>query len=204
MKQVLMLLGTLVAATAGTVAHAQTLPPLERQAIPVSDVIREDLGPADYSIYEERGALPPRAIAALLDDEGYSMLSPPIRRGPAFVVAVIAPNGEDGRVTIDAFSGRIIRFRPVMGPGAMILPDDIGPTYTTARRELRPPRNIPYVSPRNPAPRAASRAQPSQAVQTGAGPAARPPTSAQAMMPASKPPVTLQPTQAMPPAIGFD
>jgi hypothetical protein len=233
MKRVLILLGTLTATAAGTIAHAQTfaenLPPLERRAIAVSDVMRGDaiageVGPVDYTLVEERGALPPRAIAALLDDEGFSILSPPIRRGPAYVVAVIDPNGNDGRVTLDAFSGRIIRFRPVMGPNAMILPDDIRDTY--ARRDLTPPRSIPYVPPRartsslpspapGPAPRSANRAEPSQpraaAPPNGTAPraATRPPmqtaTTQGAPPPVtSKPPVTLQPTQDMPPAMGFE
>ena len=57
-------------------------------------------------------ALLPQEIIGILRSVGYSPLRAPARRGRFYVVAVLHPSGEDGRVTIDAISGRFVRFVP--------------------------------------------------------------------------------------------
>ena len=229
MKRVLLLVVTSAAAlAAGSAAKAQTLPAMD-SVILASDVVRGDEGRVDENgLVEERPALSPRAIAQMLLSQGFSPLSPPIRRGPAYVVAVIDPNGDDGRVTVDASSGRIVRFRPIYGPGAMVLPDDVRGAF--ARRDFTPPRNIPYVPPR-PAPKAASNGavnngapkiaskgsasavspqkpvtptEPAQKTAAVAAPAAAAPEKSPPAAAPAKPVVELQATQPIPPVQGFE
>ena len=187
-----------------------------------SDVMRDDAGQYnDEGLVEERPALPPRAILSMLSSSGFSALSPPMRRGPAYVVAVIDPNGTDGRVTVDAASGRIVRFRPIFGQGAMVIPDDVRGAY--ARRDLTPPRSIPNVPPR-PASKLANRmplpssaaasdarsaapsgGQSEKTVTVAATQAAKPvETKSVETRPETKPTVQIQPMQPIPPVQGFD
>ena len=56
------------------------------------------------------GALLPQEIVGLVQASGYAPFRTPVRRGSFYVVAVVHPNGERGRVVIDASSGRFIRF----------------------------------------------------------------------------------------------
>lgn len=215
MKRAMIVAVALVAGcSAGSDVYAQERS-VPGSVVQVSDVIPDDGLPIEQGIFEERPALPPRAILAMLDSSGFSILSPPIRRGPAYVVAVIDPNGTDGRVIVDALSGRIVRFRPIVGEGAMTIPDDVRAIY--ARQDLVPPRNIPNVRPRParrlPAPRLAERAPPSSDTVVSA-PRMTSPTSAPhertvAAAPAARqietsPPVQIQPTQPMPPVQGFE
>jgi hypothetical protein len=58
------------------------------------------------------GALPSYEVAAILRSGGYLPLGGPIRRGNFYVVAAAHPSGDEGRVVIDAFTGRIVRFIP--------------------------------------------------------------------------------------------
>jgi hypothetical protein len=58
------------------------------------------------------GALPSYEVAAILRSGGFLPLGGPIRRGNFYVVAAAHPSGDEGRVVIDVFSGRIVRFVP--------------------------------------------------------------------------------------------
>jgi hypothetical protein len=61
--------------------------------------------------------LPPREVYAILRDAGYSPLGMPQQRGLVYTVAALDQNGEDGRMVIDARSGRILRFMPAYRMG---------------------------------------------------------------------------------------
>jgi hypothetical protein len=54
--------------------------------------------------------LPVHEVYAILRDNGFSPLGAPRQRGNVYVVAVLDREGEDGKLVVDARSGRIIRF----------------------------------------------------------------------------------------------
>jgi hypothetical protein len=149
----------------------------------------------------------------MLDSSGFSVLGPPIRRGPAYIVAVIDPNGTDGRVIVEAASGRIVRFHPIVGQRTMVIPDDARIVY--ARSDLVPPRSIPNVRPR-PTSKLADREPAPAGTGDQATPATRTPPSgiqhdktvaaaAAAVKPdEAKPTFQIRPTQPMPPVQSFD
>jgi hypothetical protein len=56
--------------------------------------------------------LPVHAVYAIIRDNGFSPLGAPRQRGYTYVISVLDRDGEDGRLVIDARSGRIIRFVP--------------------------------------------------------------------------------------------
>jgi hypothetical protein len=51
-------------------------------------------------------------VYAIIRDRGFSPLGAPRQRGYTYVISVLDRDGEDGRLVIDARSGRIIRFVP--------------------------------------------------------------------------------------------
>jgi hypothetical protein len=61
--------------------------------------------------------LPPNEVYAILRDNGFSALGAPRQRGNVYVIAVLDRDGEDGRLLIDAHSGRILRFVPASQSG---------------------------------------------------------------------------------------
>ncbi len=58
--------------------------------------------------------IPPVQVVAVLRSSGYSPLGQMTQRGWIYTVAALDPNGEDGRLIIDARTGRIMRFIPAM------------------------------------------------------------------------------------------
>ena len=56
--------------------------------------------------------LPVHEVYAIIRDRGFSPLGAPRQRGYTYVISVLDRDGEDGRLVIDARSGRIIRFVP--------------------------------------------------------------------------------------------
>lgn len=63
---------------------------------------------------DARPVLPPMQVVTLLRSTGYSPLGQVTQRGWIYTVAAVDPNGEDGRLIIDARTGRIMRFIPAM------------------------------------------------------------------------------------------
>jgi hypothetical protein len=68
----------------------------------------------------ERPVLPLPQMVAVLRADGYSPLGPVTQRGWIYTVAALDPDGEDGRLIIDARTGRIMRFIPAMAVGARL------------------------------------------------------------------------------------
>jgi hypothetical protein len=180
-------------------------------------------GPA----YEPR-LLPPIEVYTVLRENGFLPLGIPRQRGLVYTIAVIQPGGSDGRLIIDARTGRIIRFIPAddgmdddyrgdqsgtYGPAGLL------PPATPVRSGVpRPPAPIPHVASRTvpkprPSPQAArpapEPAQQSAAVQQKpaetqqAIPPAAAPTVAQAKPAAPAAPAIL-PTQEMPEVQGLE
>ena len=154
--------------------------------------------------------LPPGEIYLILRESGFRPLGPVRQRGMFYVLAAIDRYGEDGRLTVDARTGRIVRFLPAYRMGN-------GP-YGAAPMPYPPPGRLPPVAewaepPRPPAavPKAASRiaavpmprAAPSRQPEDGP-PAERPELQSQQsaavqLKPAA--PVTAQGAAAAPPEV---
>src|SRR5215212_4902792 len=61
--------------------------------------------------------LPPQEVYTVVRESGFSPLGAPQQRGVVYTIAVIDRGGEDGRLVIDARTGRIIRFLPAYRMG---------------------------------------------------------------------------------------
>ncbi|MGL5167817.1 MAG: hypothetical protein ACRC9K_18185 [Afipia sp.] len=124
---------------------------------------------------DARPVLPPTQVVAVLRSTGYSPLGQMTQRGWIYTVAAIDRNGDDGRLIIDARTGRIMRFIPAMAVDerlndrmAMVYGPPGPPPVTYAgyenrrgslldlRRAPRPPSPVPHAAQRN-APKTASR-----------------------------------------------
>jgi hypothetical protein len=160
---------------AATAAHAQTLAPYGIGRSPYAAVSDFD-GPyaavpqeAPAPRYYPYGPalLPPPEIYAIVRQSGFSPLGIPHQRGLVYIIAVIDPGGDDGRLVIDARTGRIIRFMPAYRMGDNFSEDmtatygPVGPPPISAvRGPPRPPLPIPGArvasrTPSVPVPRAA-------------------------------------------------
>jgi hypothetical protein len=138
-----------------------------------------------------RPGLPPYEVMAILRESGFLPLGAPARRGGVYVIAAIHPNGEDGRLTLDATSGQLIRFVPaysfVRGERTYTLDQDYPPAPPPGMHGPRPPGSIPKAASRNlPAAAAVTpRPRPEAAPKTAAAPAQ--PATAEPVAPAVKP-----------------
>lgn len=222
--------GLVVSATA---ANAQVLAPYEmgrRPYFAVSDVAGPYAGMPPEAPVARYGPmlLPPTEVYAIVRESGFSPLGIPHQRGPVYTIAVIDRGGDDGRLVIDARTGRIIRFVPAdrMGnnfyegydpyapPGA---PPPAGIFRGEPRSQLSAPRvasrtpPVPLPKPSPPhageikplaAKPAPAPAQQSAAVQ--AKPADAPPSSAAPAPLEAKAAPQIQPTQDMPKVQGLD
>ena len=61
--------------------------------------------------------LPPQEVYTVVRDSGFSPLGIPQLRGLVYTISVIDRGGDDGRLVIDARTGRIIRFMPAYRMG---------------------------------------------------------------------------------------
>ncbi|MGJ4930559.1 hypothetical protein ACQR1I_26860 [Bradyrhizobium sp. HKCCYLS2038] len=152
----------------------------ERYAPPPAPVYRQDTYRDTYrdGYQQDYGYapayLPVHEVYAILRDNGFSPLGAPRQRGNVYVVAVLDRDGEDGKLVVDARSGRILRF---------VRASQWGEDYERMRFEPRggldrlPPPTViradPRVVPPSPvAPRVAN-AMPAQSPKVPT-PAARP------------------------------
>ena len=177
--------------------------------------------------------LPPREVYAVLRDNGFVPLGPPYRRGYTYEISAIDPDGEDGRLIIDARTGRIMRFMPAdweEGTDNSRLRGSFGTQAAlrwpaTIRGVPRPPAPIPHVASRAvplPArkptmaaiPAKSAERTPHVAVEKPVEATAKPQTAAVTPPPANvgtatvgetKPPEPqIKPTGPMPPVQGFE
>jgi hypothetical protein len=103
--------------------------------------------------------LPPEEVYTVVRESGFSPLGIPQQRGLVYTISVIDRSGDDGRLVIDARTGRIIRFMPAYRMGDNLNADltatygAVGPLPPIAhvRGAPRPPRAIPNVASRMPA-----------------------------------------------------
>ncbi len=216
-----------------TAANAQVLAPYEigrRPYSAVSDVAGPSAGMPPEAPVARYGPmlLPPTEVYAILRDNGFSPLGIPRQRGLVYVIAVIDRSGDDGRLVIDARTGRIIRFVPAwqMGNNFYGGYDPYGPAGSpppagTVRGEPRPPESAPRLAsrtppvplPKPPPPHASEikplaakpAAAPAPAQQSAAVKPADAAFSAAAPAPVeAKPAPQIQPTQDMPKVQGLE
>ena len=116
----------------------------------------------DERTHDEPGyvptVLPSTAIYGILRDRGYSPLGIPQQRGFVYTISVISPDGDDGRLVIDARSGRILRFLPAYRLGDRMNneitvsygPAGAPPPVPTLGALPRPPAAMPRLASRTP------------------------------------------------------
>jgi len=99
--------------------------------------------------------LSPNEVTRVARDEGFAPLGYPRQRGLVYTMAVINPNGDDGRLVIDARSGRLVRFMPAWQMGDR-MEQATEASYgriqglppMVERHPPRPPRAIPHYASR--------------------------------------------------------
>ncbi len=161
--------------------------------------------------------LPPREVYTVVRENGFSALGPPQQRGFIYTIAVVDRHGDDGRLVIDARTGRILRFTPAYRLGGIPGEESYGPAgppVSQIRGVPRPPASIPHLASRTPSPVPVPRtsspgaeakplAAPQQAAVTPAKPADAPAIAPPPAV-AAKPAPTILPTQEMPKVQGLD
>jgi hypothetical protein len=162
--------------------------------------------------------LPPLEVYTIVRESGFSPLGIPQQRGLVYTISVINTAGDDGKLVVDARSGRIIRFMPAYRMGDNFNDDlnvaygpvgPLPPVNSNYRRAPRPPLPVPHVASRSATPKAPPAAAkpaapPPQQSAATAKPAEAPASSPSATVGVAKPSVQLQPTQEMPKAQGLD
>lgn len=96
-----------------------------------------------------RPVLPPYQVMTIVRSSGYAPLGPIARRGWVYTMAAAGPRGIEGRLVIDARTGRIMRFAPALAVGDALAygPPPGPPLYQQDyRRAPRPPAPVPHVA----------------------------------------------------------
>lgn len=160
-----------LAATAATSAMADPLPVGGAARPPVTKVSdlqgsyaampppppRRELRRAAPAV-EALEVLSPDAVTRAARAEGFAPLGYPRQRGVVYTMAVINPEGDDGRLVIDARTGRLLRFMPAWQMGDRM--EDVtvasygriqGLPRFIERNPPRPPKPVARAATRNPA-----------------------------------------------------
>jgi hypothetical protein len=138
--------------------------------------------------------MPPREVYAVLRQSGFSPLGVPRLRGMVYVISALDREGEDGRLTIDARSGRILRFVP-----AYELGDNIDGRFAPPPGYGPPPRPMNRIEGRLDAPALLPTSHVAGTPVAGTKLATRmPPSSSVPKAGPSKPAVINQPVAAKP------
>lgn len=150
--------------------------------------------------YAPAALVPPHEVYNIIREAGFSPLGIPQQRGFIYTIAVIDRGGEDGRLVIDARSGRILRFVPAWQHGAPYDGGAWNSSYgppgplppTGFRSDLKPPASAPQVASRGvpmPKPNPLAGKQPAEFTKPAAE-AAKPaivPTTQQAAVAVARP-----------------
>jgi hypothetical protein len=68
------------------------------------------------AVYPSEGALPPHEVATIVSSTGLEPVGRPVRQGPVYALRAVDPAGEEVRVVVDAYMGRIVKVIPLSGP----------------------------------------------------------------------------------------
>jgi hypothetical protein len=158
--------------------------------------------------------LPPEEVYSVVRDNGFLPLGIPQQRGLIYTISVIDRGGDDGRLVIDARTGRIIRFMPAYPNEDLTVSYGPPPPISALRGAPRPPGSIPHVASRTvPVPKASPLAAKPAREPTEQSAAVEPkPADAQPIPPAAASTLgqarpaapTIQPTQEMPKVQGLE
>jgi hypothetical protein len=220
-------------------ANAQMLAPYELDRSPytaVSDVggpyaaMPPEAPVPRYPGYGPR-LLPPQEVYTVVRESGFSPLGIPQQRGLIYTISVIDRGGDDGRLVIDARTGRILRFVRASRMGDNFndemtgsygpvgpLPPPPAATVRDPRASASPPPRVasrtPSVPLPKPGPHAAGTPKPQatapapapsqQSAAVQAKPAAIAPQTAAPAAVAPPPATAPQPTQDMPKVQGLE
>ena len=88
-----------------------------------------------YPAYPGFAVIAPPEVVAIVRSNGMKPLTPPMRRGPVYLLHALDPNGQEVRVVVNARSGRVIAVRPTFGPRYAA----VAPPYG------RPPSGVPLA-----------------------------------------------------------
>lgn len=102
--------------------------------------------------------LPPTEVYTVVRENGFSPLGIPQLRGLVYRIAVVDRRGDDGRLVIDARTGRILRFVTAYRMGDNFNEDVTGaygpagplPPMSNLRGPPRPPGLVPHLASRTP------------------------------------------------------
>jgi hypothetical protein len=72
--------------------------------------------PYPGTMYPGDGALPPHEIMTIVRSTGLEPMGRPVRQGPAYALRAVDPAGEEVRVIVNAYMGRIVKVVPLSGP----------------------------------------------------------------------------------------
>jgi hypothetical protein len=95
--------------------------------------------------------LPPPEVDSIVRESGFSPLGIPHLRGVVYTLSVLDRGGDDGRLVVDARTGRIISFMPANRLSDDLnedLMDNFGPSGPPLRPDMgvpRPPAGVPHV-----------------------------------------------------------
>jgi hypothetical protein len=170
--------------------------------------------------YAPAALVPPHEVYNIIREAGFSPLGIPRQRGFIYTIAVIDRGGEDGRLVIDARSGRILRFvrawqngspyeggawNSSYGPPGPLPPGDV-------RSDLKPPVAAPRIASRSsvpvPKPNPLAARPAAEPAKAAAAAAAKPAPEPVASQPASEPPTQqavatqVKPAEATPATTG--
>jgi hypothetical protein len=160
--------------------------------------------------YAPAALVPPHAVYNIIRQAGFSPLGIPQQRGFIYTIAVIDRGGEDGRLVIDARSGRILRFVPAWQNGAPYEGGAWNSSYGppgplppgAVRSDLKPPASAPHLASRSvpvpkPSPLAAKQAaEPAKPAEAAVTKPAAEPSTQQAAAAQAKPADTAPATTA--------
>jgi hypothetical protein len=95
-----------------------------------------------------RPVLPPYQVVTIVRSSGYMPLGRVNRRGWVYTMAAAGPRGVEGRLVIDARTGRIMRFVPSLADADIAYGPPPGPPLYQQdyRRAPRPPAPVPRVA----------------------------------------------------------
>jgi len=158
-------------ATTATTAIAQPLPREAAMRPPIAEVsdldgpyaavppprLRRPLPERGYAPEADLAeVLAPSEIAAIARDAGFEPLGIPRQRGLVYTLAAINPDGDDGRLVIDARSGRLVRFMPALQMGDAMEEVTVasygriqGLPRFVERNPPRPPRPVTHLATRH-------------------------------------------------------
>ena len=211
-------------------ANAQVLAPYEIGRSPYA--IKDFNGPYAAVPPEVPGPrygptlLPAREVYMIVRESGFLPLGIPQQRGFVYTISVIDRGGDDGRLVIDARTGRIVRFMSAYRMGdnfnesLTVTYGPVGPLppVSAIRGVPRPPGAVPQIASRAPSavpipkaspprdgrPLAAKPAPEQQSAAVQTKPADATPQIAAPAVVEPKPAPQILPTQEMPQAQGLE